>query len=383
MIGQMEGFVDPYLEIKIQKVLRYLPCSDCGDCEAKECFAFAKAFINNSSMICPQLTPYEHELLFLLINYEDFLYPVVRKYIKEKDTKTSAMIGIISVGTPDKNAPIVFTSNSLYEQSILNSLLETARISCYLLAVNTHGISTGEALLKQGFSIYTIKQTLDEFHADELVNHRFIILPVFATYLKKSFEKVTNWKIIPGPVHVGELPLFIERKWYGHLFKLKFADIQRIMKLMPEQKNCGQCGYSNCFDFLLDLQKLKVDVSKCPILETPPYEYLRSWLKSRFLPVKKFETGIAIDSTRCAGCGICAKVCPANQSFSENLNPDQLIPLFKIINGTANILNYGECWRQKYLIPCQICKDNCPFEAISFGPIPIYYKPTQAAVKTS
>lgn len=376
----MEVFVDPYLEIKIQKVLRYLPCSDCGDCDLEDCFAFAKEFINDSTRVCPHLTPHEHELLFLLINFEDFLYPLARRYIKEKKLNKSAITGVITVGNPDQNAPVVLTSNVLYEQSILNLLLKKAGISCYLLAIDTQGISTGEALFNAQISIYTLKQALETSHLEDLVNHRQIMMPRFAMYLSKPFERISSWQILPGPIHVSELPIFIEKNWYGTLYKENTADIQRILKLMPEL-NCGKCGHSTCLEFLKEVKKYKADVSSCPILVTPPYKFMRVWLENRFQPIKKYETGVILDSTRCSGCGICAKSCPANIAILENTDHPKPQPLFKIINGCSNILNYEECWRHKYLIPCQLCQDNCPNEAISFGPIPIYYEPTRALSK--
>ena len=125
----------------------------------------------------------------------------------------------------------------------------------------------------------------------------------------------------------------------------------------------------------------KAEVDSCPILVTSPYKFLRVWLENRFQPIKKYETGVILDSTRCSGCGICAKVCPANISLLENTKKSNVQPLFKIVNGSANVLNYQECWRHKYLIPCQICQDDCPYEAISFGPFPVYYEPTHAVSK--
>ncbi len=378
----MDSFIDPYLEIKIQKVLRYLPRTDCGDCEVEECFNFARAFINDSTLVCPHLTPREHELLFLLINYKDFLYPLARRYIKEKKITKSAIIGLIKVGNPTKSAPVILTSNLLYEQSILNLLLEMAQISCYLLAIDTQGVSTGEALLKQEIPIYALKQAITQSHLEELVNHKFIIIPRFGIYLAKPFEKISNWKIFPGPIHVSELPIFIERKWYGRLFKLNSTDLQRILKLMPE-RNCGACGYDSCHDFLLNLQLKKTDLNKCPILATPPYKFLRSWMENWLQPVHKYETGVAIDSTKCIGCGVCTQICPANITILEQKDAYDSPPLFKIINGTAEVINYEACWRYKFQIPCQICQNNCPFGAISFGPVPLYLEPTHSIVKFS
>ncbi|HUX99469.1 MAG TPA: (Fe-S)-binding protein [Candidatus Deferrimicrobium sp.] len=379
----MDEFIDPFLEIKIQKVLRYLPCSDCGDCGVAECFIFAKDFINGSIRVCPHLTPYEHELLFLLINYKDFLYPLARRYIKEKKAKKSTIIGLIKIGNPDRNSPVILASNLLYEQSILNSLLKSAKISCYLLAVDTQGVSIGEALLtlSQQISIYAIKEALDQSHLEDLVNHKYIIIPRFGAYLTKSFEKISNWKIFPGPIHISELPIFIERKWYGRLSKQTSANILRILKLMPEQ-NCGECGFPTCFEFLRAVQQHKAEVERCSLLITPPYKYLRIWLENRSQPIQKYETGVAIDSNLCIGCGICAMACPANIA-QGNSSDSEKAPLFKIINGTASIINYKECWRHKYLIPCQICQNSCSHKAISFGPIPVYYEPTQHVSNTS
>ena len=130
------------------------------------------------------------------------------------------------------------------------------------------------------------------------MNHRFIIIPRFGSYLKLPFEKISEWKIFPGPIHVSELPIFIERKWYGRLFKLNPREIQRMFKrilsLMPEQ-NCGRCNTPTCLDFIQKLQQHKAEVKDCPVLITPPYKYLRSWLENRFQPVQKYETGVSID----------------------------------------------------------------------------------------
>jgi CO dehydrogenase/acetyl-CoA synthase gamma subunit (corrinoid Fe-S protein) len=291
------------------------------------------------------------------------------------------MIGIITIGNPEKNAPVILTSNVLYEQSILNLLLERAGISCYLLAIDTQGISTGEVILNPNFPIYSIKKVIEDSNLEELVNHRFIIVPRFGTYLKVPLEKIIGWKIFPGPVHVSELPIFIERNWYGRHLRQSAVDLEKIVKLMPEQ-NCGKCGYPTCLDFLNELNKHKVDVDNCPLLSTFPYKFLRVWLENQFRPVKKYETGVLLDSTRCTGCGVCEKVCPANISSLQNARTSESPPLFKIINGSASIINYEECWRHKYLIPCQICQDNCPYEAISFGQIPIYYEPTHTLPKS-
>ncbi|TFG04916.1 MAG: hypothetical protein EU536_03410 [Promethearchaeota archaeon] len=376
-VKNLDNFIDPFLEVKIQKVLRYLPCSDCGDCGLVDCFAFAKALIDDHSSICPHYSPLEHELIFILLNYEEFLYPLVRRFMKSKHVSPSVMVGRIKVGFPTHNAPIILTSNSMYEQSILNLILDKGHISCYLLALETHGKSLGEVLLKQQLSIYSIDNALSHAHLAEFVDHKYIIIPRFGLYLKKAFEKISAWKFFPGPTHISELPIFLERNWYGQFLRLKSAELERVLRLMPEL-NCGACGFTTCRDFILDLQQHKKSVDACSVLLSPPYQYLRAWLQNRFQPIQKYETGISIDSHHCNGCGICSKVCPANAAFLGSSRLHEIRPLFTIVNGTAQIINYQECWRHKYLIPCQVCQNNCPYGAISFGAVPIYCEPTHS-----
>ncbi len=119
--------------------------------------------------------------------------------------------GVYEVGKPSKDSPVILTTNYALTYYLVTGDLENAGINCYVLILDSQGMSVLNALAGGLLSSETIKKLIQESRIEEKVTHRKLIIPGGIAKLKWEIEEATGWEVIVGPEESSELPTFLRK----------------------------------------------------------------------------------------------------------------------------------------------------------------------------
>jgi acetyl-CoA decarbonylase/synthase complex subunit gamma len=117
------------------------------------------------------------------------------------------------VGTPDENSPIFVTTNFSLSYFCVEGDVEAARISGYILPVDTDGISVLTGWAAGKFTPEKITDMLKETGMADKVNHNTVIIPGGVAVLSGKLEELSGWKVLVGPRESAGIPSFIKQRW--------------------------------------------------------------------------------------------------------------------------------------------------------------------------
>jgi len=120
---------------------------------------------------------------------------------------------VYSIGNPDENSPVMVTTN--FASTFYNVVgdLEKAKISCYLLAIDTKGFAVLVSLAAGIFTASLVKKSLDDSKIGDKVRHRRLILPGFASSVATQLKELSGWEILVGPNDSSQLGEFIRENF--------------------------------------------------------------------------------------------------------------------------------------------------------------------------
>jgi acetyl-CoA decarbonylase/synthase, CODH/ACS complex subunit gamma len=121
--------------------------------------------------------------------------------------------GIRTFGHPDKNSPVLITTNYALTFFTVESDIKAAGLDCYLIVVDTGGLSVESAVAGRYFSAESIVSALNEMQVENLVNHKTLIIPGLAARLSGEAEEASGWKILVGPKDSSGLPQYLRERW--------------------------------------------------------------------------------------------------------------------------------------------------------------------------
>ena len=121
--------------------------------------------------------------------------------------------GLYPVNEPGRGAPVLLTVNFSLTYFTLLGYLEASRIPSYLFVVDTEGLSVLTAVAGGKLTETLVADSLRNFRAPELVNHRLLIIPGYAAPLSGKIEDATGWKVMVGPRDAAELAGYLEKEW--------------------------------------------------------------------------------------------------------------------------------------------------------------------------
>jgi acetyl-CoA decarbonylase/synthase complex subunit gamma len=118
--------------------------------------------------------------------------------------------GLYDIGKPDRNSPVIVTSNFSLTYFTVASDIEASKVPARLLVVDTEGLSVMTAFAADKFTPETIAQALEEYKVAEKVDHRKLIIPGMIAMLKMKLEELTGWEIIVGVKDSSALPKYLK-----------------------------------------------------------------------------------------------------------------------------------------------------------------------------
>ncbi|MDD1706721.1 MAG: acetyl-CoA decarbonylase/synthase complex subunit gamma [Methanoregulaceae archaeon] len=121
--------------------------------------------------------------------------------------------GLRTFGTPHRDSPVLLTSNYALTYFTVESDLKSANVDCYLIVVDTAGISVESAVAGRYLTAEKVASALKDSGVGEMVNHTFLILPGLAARISGESEETTSWHILVGPRDSSGLPKYLKEHW--------------------------------------------------------------------------------------------------------------------------------------------------------------------------
>jgi acetyl-CoA decarbonylase/synthase complex subunit gamma len=121
--------------------------------------------------------------------------------------------GLYRVGNPGKDAPVLMTVNFSLTFFTLEGYLESSRVPCFMLIVDTEGLSVLTAVAAGKLSETLVRDSLKKFGVENEVTHRNLIIPGYASPLSGRIEEATGWKVLVGPRDAAEIGDFLHEEW--------------------------------------------------------------------------------------------------------------------------------------------------------------------------
>jgi acetyl-CoA decarbonylase/synthase complex subunit gamma len=121
--------------------------------------------------------------------------------------------GLIAVGNPNKNSPILVTTNYRMTKVPVEEDLKSAKVDCWLLVVDTGGIGVESSTAGGQFNADNVAEHLKKYKFDEKVDHRVIIIPGMAARIQGQLEDAADVKVMVGPNDSSGIPKYLEKVW--------------------------------------------------------------------------------------------------------------------------------------------------------------------------
>ncbi|OLS29396.1 MAG: Acetyl-CoA decarbonylase/synthase complex subunit gamma [Candidatus Heimdallarchaeota archaeon LC_2] len=155
--------------------------------------------------------------------YIVYLISIVTRFFP-LPTKT----GIIRIGNPNENSPVLITCNYRLTVEILKKELKGQNL--YLLVANSNGINVWCAATGGHFTNHDIISVLKTSGIAEQVDHRDYILPqLSATGIEPRIIKgKTGWNGRWGPTYANQIPNFLSKHTDFTQNQVKFQTSERI-----------------------------------------------------------------------------------------------------------------------------------------------------------
>lgn len=156
-------------------------------------------------MIMHSIEPYA---LLPELHIRDTIYTDPRKPV-------SVEPAMYKIGNPDKDSPVLVTTNFALTYYTVESDLASSKVNCYLWAIDTDGIGVEAAVAGGQMTAAKIKKGIEDAGFDLKVdsNYNTIILPGLAARLQGDVEDETGAQVLVGPADSGRLPGWIEKNW--------------------------------------------------------------------------------------------------------------------------------------------------------------------------
>lgn len=121
--------------------------------------------------------------------------------------------GIRIFGEPGPDAPVFITSNYALTFFTVESDIKACRADCYLVVIDTGGLSVEAAVAGRYLTAEKIASSLAESGIGDQVSHRFVILPGLAARLSGETEEASGWRVIVGPRDSSGIGKMIQERW--------------------------------------------------------------------------------------------------------------------------------------------------------------------------
>jgi acetyl-CoA decarbonylase/synthase complex subunit gamma len=121
--------------------------------------------------------------------------------------------GLRTFGNPGPDSPVLVTSNYALTFFTVESDIKAAKIDCYLIVIDTGGLSVEAAVAGRYLTAEKITEALKDCSIESAVHHRYVILPGLAARLSGETEDASGWRVLVGPRDSSGIGKMINEHW--------------------------------------------------------------------------------------------------------------------------------------------------------------------------
>ena len=120
--------------------------------------------------------------------------------------------GIYEINNPDKNAPVLITSNFSLTYFIVSGELETSRVPAWLLVMDTEGLSVLTGWAAGKFVADAIAPFIKKIGIEDKIGQKRLIIPgAVASISGELEEELPGWSITIGPREAAYIAPFLKQ----------------------------------------------------------------------------------------------------------------------------------------------------------------------------
>ena len=117
------------------------------------------------------------------------------------------------IGEPKDNSPVLVTTNYALTFHILTNDLRNQNVDCFLLVVDTGGLSVACSVAGNKLKPESIKQMIEETGLEAKVSHKTLVIPGRAAKLAGEIEDSTGWRVLIGPFNSKDIADFLTKHY--------------------------------------------------------------------------------------------------------------------------------------------------------------------------
>jgi len=121
--------------------------------------------------------------------------------------------GVYKVGEANESSPLLFTTNFSLTYFTVQADVEASRIPCWILVVNTEGLSVLTAYSGDKLNEKIVAEHMKKFKVEEKVKHRKLIIPGYVSVMSGKLEEASGWEVLVGPKESSFIPKYLKTQW--------------------------------------------------------------------------------------------------------------------------------------------------------------------------
>lgn len=164
-----------------------------------------------SSLICRYaniivLNKFDEALLSTLMTLRQNIYTNPQKPLQVEAK-------IYEFNEPDKNAPILLTTNFALTYFAVASELESLAFGSYLVVTPSDGMSVLTAWSADKFTAELVAKSIKDYNLAEKVDTRKIIIPGLLSHMQDELKSaLPEWEIVIGTIEACQIPEFLSQR---------------------------------------------------------------------------------------------------------------------------------------------------------------------------
>jgi acetyl-CoA decarbonylase/synthase complex subunit gamma len=121
--------------------------------------------------------------------------------------------GLRTFGKPDESSPLLLTSNFALTYYTVASDIDSNKLDCYLLVIDTEGLSVESAVAGRKLTTSKVAEALRAARIEEKINHRKLIIPGRAARLSGEIVEATGFDVMVGPLDSSGIAKYVAERW--------------------------------------------------------------------------------------------------------------------------------------------------------------------------
>ncbi|HAW49386.1 TPA: acetyl-CoA decarbonylase/synthase complex subunit gamma [bacterium] len=118
---------------------------------------------------------------------------------------------IYEINGPDKDSPILITTNFSLTYFIVSGEIETSHVPTWLIVMDTGGLSVLTSWAAGKFNGELIGGFIKKSKIADKISHRRLVIPGYVASIKGEIEEESpDWEIILGPREASDIPIWLQ-----------------------------------------------------------------------------------------------------------------------------------------------------------------------------